>query len=449
MAHTWLRSAFWILLIGLMMPARVVAESGEGVGGHADLNILWVIPFALMLLSIAVLPLVAHHWWESNRNKFYISLVLGLPVLVYFMFFFPHGTHNLAHTGLEYFSFIVLLGALFIISGGIFVGGDIRATPLVNAGFMLLGSVLASFMGTTGASMVLIRPLLKTNSERKHVVHTVVFFIFLVGNIGGLLTPLGDPPLFMGYLFGVPFSWTFGLWGEWAFAVGVLLAMYFIYDSIMFTKERPEAIRRDIERITPLHIEGTFNFLLLGGVVCTVAFVTQAPYREIILILLTIISLIATKKAVRKKNEFNYHPIIEVAVLFFGIFLTMIPAIHLLNTRGQELGVTEPWQFFWATGSLSAFLDNTPTYVTFFALAQGLGLENEIVGMPVSLLSAISVAAVFFGAVTYIGNAPNFMIKAIAEHRKVRMPSFFGFMVYSLIFLIPLFVAVTFIWFRP
>jgi len=295
--------------------------------------------------------------------------------------------------------------------------------------------------------MVLIRPLLNTNKERKYVVHTVIFFTFLVGNIGGCLTPLGDPPLFMGYLAGVPFTWTFRLWREWAFVCGVVLAIYFVLDNIMYMREPLRRIERDIQEQQPLRLHGIVNLGLLALVVFSVAFVTQMPYRELLLIGLAVVSLVLTKKSVRQLNQFTYNPIIEVAVLFFGIFLTMIPAIYLLRTRGGELGISEPWQFFWATGALSSFLDNTPTYVVFFNLAQSLNVGSEIVGMTHELLAAISLGAVFFGANTYIGNAPNFMIKTIAEERKIRMPSFFGYMLYSLAILIPVFVLVTRIWF--
>lgn len=429
-----------------MIPSSTIVSQVHSVF-HASLHPAWVLPFVLMLLAIAILPLTVGRWWEKNRHKLYVSIVLGLPVLVYFGLFFPYGLYHLAHTGVEYVSFLVLLASLFIISGGIFVEGDIRATPVVNTIFLILGSILASFMGTTGAAMVLLRPLLNTNSERKYVVHTVIFFTFLVGNIGGCLTPIGDPPLFMGYLFGVPFSWTFQLWRQWAFAVGMVTLIYFVFDTVMYTREPISRIERDVREVVPLRLHGSRNLVLLLFVVLAVALVTRTPYREVILVVLAAISLMITEKSIRKRNEFTYNPIIEVAVLFFGIFLTMVPAIYLLRTRGSELGVTEPWQFFWASGGLSSFLDNTPTYVVFFNLAQSLGMGNEIVGMPAKLLVAISLGSVFFGANTYIGNAPNFMIKAIAEERKIKMPSFFGYMVYSGFILIPVFIVITYLWF--
>lgn len=438
-------AAFWISLLTLLIPGLVFASGGEAAAhGHAP-PLYTVTPFVLMLACIAVLPLVAEHWWHKNKNKFYISLILGVPVGVFLLFFWDGGPHWVWHTAVEYFSFIMILAALYIISGGIYVGGDLRATPMMNAAFLAIGSVLASFMGTTGAAMLLIRPVIKTNAERKYKSHTIIFFTFLVGNIGGLLTPLGDPPLFMGYLKGVPFAWTFKLWLEWAVCVGIVLFVYFIWDNILYAREEIKDIKRDAEEIRPLHILGKWNFGLLACVVCTVAFVPMTPHREIILGLLAVISLLITSKQVRHWNEFNYDPIIEVAVLFFGIFLTMIPAIMLLNLRGSELGVTEPWQFFWSTGMLSAFLDNTPTYVTFFSLAQGLHGADEIVGMPEAILIAISLGAVFMGALTYIGNAPNFMIKVIAEHRKIKMPSFFAYLGIASLVLLPIFGLITYL----
>ena len=412
-----------------------------------DLHWSWITPFVLMLAAIALLPICTPHWWEKNLNKFLVSLLLGVPVLIYFGFFFPHGAAHLAHTAAEYLSFIIMLTALYVISGGIYAEGDIRATPAVNTALLLIGSVLASFMGTTGAAMVLIRPLLNINAERKNVVHTVVFFIFLAGNIGGCLTPLGDPPLFMGYLFGVPFTWTFQLWQEWLLTVAVVSGIYFALDSCMHSRESEEALLQDRLIYKPIRLHGTVNVLLLAGVVLSLMLFTAAWPRNLALIALAVVSLLTTKKSFREMNKFTYAPIIEVAVLFFGIFLTMVPAIYLLRMHGAELGVTEPWQFFWAAGMLSAFLDNTPTYVVFFNLAQSLNAGSEIAGMPARLLTAISLGAVFFGAMTYIGNAPNFMVKAIAEERKIKMPSFFGYMLYSSVVLIPVFVLMTFIWF--
>jgi Na+/H+ antiporter NhaD/arsenite permease-like protein len=402
-----------------------------------------VLPFVAMLLGIAFLPLAAPHWWERNANKLLLSCALGLPVAAYYLVRQPAA---LLHTGEEYVSFILLLASLYVIAGGIRLTGDLEATPLTNAAFLAVGSVLASFLGTTGASMLLIRPLLQTNRERTRVTHTVVFFIFLVSNIGGLLTPLGDPPLFLGYLQGVPFAWTFRLWRHWLLAVGPLLVVYWVWDRVAHAREPAAAVRLDRATRAPLRVQGAENGLWLAGVVLAVAFL-RAPWREAMMLVLAALSMWRTPRAVRAANGFTAHPMVEVAALFFGIFLTMIPALELLRLRGDELGVREPWQFFWATGVLSSFLDNAPTYLTFLALAQGLGLGGAVVGVPHGILAAISVGAVFMGANTYIGNAPNFMVKAIAEEAKVRMPSFVGYMAYSGAILLPLFALVTWVFF--
>ena len=410
---------------------------------QSALSLYTVLPFAFMLLSIAVFPLWIPHWWERNRNKLLVACLLGLPVL---MLYLLRGPGALVRAGEEYLSFIILLAALYVISGGVLLRGDLVATPLTNTGFLAAGSLLASVVGTTGASMLLIRPLLQTNRERARVKHTVIFFIFIVSNIGGMLTPLGDPPLFLGYLQGVPFTWTLRLWPHWLLLVGMLLLVYFVWDSTQYARERVEATRRDRTQVEPLRVRGALNALWLAGVVLAVAFLRE-PVRELAMLALTAISLWQTPREIRRANGFTAYPIVEVAVLFFGIFLTMIPALELLHARGHELGVRQPWQFFWATGALSSFLDNAPTYLAFLALGQGLGLPPDVVGVPGAILAAISVGAVAMGANTYIGNAPNFMVKAIAEEAGVKMPSFFGYMGYSGAVLIPLFVGVTLLFF--
>ncbi|MBX3002288.1 MAG: sodium:proton antiporter [Caldilineaceae bacterium] len=423
---------------------------------------LWTTTFFVaMLLSVAALPLVAGHWWHRNANKLLVSLALSLPVLLYLLT--HNGLHQIEHAAEEYFAFIVLLGALFVISGGILVEGDIRATPLVNTTFLGLGALLASFMGTTGASMLLIRPLLRTNSERKFTLHTPIFFIFIVSNAGGLLTPLGDPPLFLGYLRGVPFAWTFSLWQEWLFVIGVLLAIYLILDSRAYTQESLRTLAKDMRQVEPLRIRGLLNLLWLGGVILAVAFLNEkyigeaAHYfvREGVMLTMAASSWFLTPRILRERQNFNFAPITEVAVIFIGIFITMIPALTLLEQRGAHLGLVHPWQFFWSTGILSSFLDNAPTYLTFFSLAQASSNDlhalypavRMIEHIPQNELAAISLGAVFMGALTYIGNGPNFMVKAIAESNGVKMPSFFGYMRWSLIILLPIFVAVTLIFF--
>jgi len=402
-----------------------------------------VAPFVAMLLAIAVCPLWVTHWWESNRNKGIVAVLLGLPILGLYLTEHPGALLAMAE---EYVSFIILIAGLYVISGGILLRGDLEATPLTNTTFLAFGAVIASFIGTTGASMLLIRPLLQTNRERTRVKHTVIFFIFLVSNIGGMLTPLGDPPLFLGYLQGVPFVWTFRLWAPWLLMVGVLLLAYFVWDTTQYTRESIAAIRRDRTQLQPLRVRGVLNGLWLVGVILAVAFLHE-PAREAAIIGLVILSLWQTPAEIRRANGFTYYPIVEVAVLFFGIFLTMIPALEILRLRGGELGVREPWQFFWVTGALSSFLDNAPTYLTFLALGQGLGLAREVVDVPHVVLTGIAVGAVAMGANTYIGNAPNFMVKSIAEETGVKMPSFFGYMLYSGLVLLPLFVLVTFLFF--
>jgi len=435
---------------------------------------LWtVVPFVALLLCIAILPLAAGHWWEHNRNKGLVSGGLALFVCGYAIANYgQEGVHEIVEKLQEYTSFILLLGALYVISGGVYVRGSLSGTPLANTGLLAIGALLASFIGTTGASVLLIRPLLRANKSRVAKAHIVVFFIFIVSNCGGLLTPLGDPPLFLGFLKGVPFLWTMQhLWREWL-AVNLLLLLIFnFYDQNVLDREERARHGAQLEEVMhhePLRIDGLFNFVLLAGVVA--AIVGQGRFgwpfgvQEGILLGLTIISYFATPKANHEGNRFTFGPIIEVAVLFIGIFITMAPALSILNAWGQDkrpdLGaffMDEPWEFFWGAGILSSFLDNAPTYLTFAATAAGkngvsvagqsyLGQFLATAGAP-SLLAAISCGAVFMGANTYIGNGPNFMVKAIAEENGVHMPSFFGYMAYSGMILIPIFGLVTLLFF--
>ncbi len=418
---------------------------------------LWsVLPFVGLLLSIAVLPLATPHWWHKNRNKAFVSAAFGLPVAVYIVFQDPAA---LAHTGLEYAAFACLLGSLFTISGGVCVSGSLAGTPLANTGLLALGAVLANLIGTTGAAMLLIRPFLRANRKRKSRVHLVVFFIFIVANCAGCLTPLGDPPLFLGFLRGVPFDWTLGLWQPWLAVTGALLTIFNLYDQNRFHRENLSSARdlnKVVERHAPIRVEGGYNVILLLGVIGTVLAggfwihprygeTTAQTFQALVLIGLAGLSLWWTPRPLREKNGFSWHPFIEVLVLFAGIFAAMIPALYLLRTRGAEMGVSEPWQYFWATGSLSAFLDNAPTYLAFLSMAQHF--PDEVAGTTHAVLAAISCGAVFFGAMTYIGNGPNFMVRSIAEQDGIRMPSFFGYMAWSLSALVPLFIAVTFVFF--
>ncbi len=472
---------------------HAAAHDGHGRPAIVHPPYPMVVPFALLLGAIAVLPLLplTEHWWESNLHRFYVAAALGAVTLIYFLFAHPHtvvahwpghgyvepssGAVNVAGTLAvlanailaEYVPFIILLFSLYTISGGIRIEGDLRAHPLTNAGFIAIGGLLASFIGTTGAAMLLIRPLLETNSERKHVVHTVVFFIFVVCNCGGCLLPIGDPPLFMGYLFGVPFLWTFSLWPAWLFVNCVLLVIYVAWDHfVAYPKEAPRDVALDETRVRGLKISGLWpNLPLLAGVVLCVGLLDPTKalpgteyhpplfLREILQVALVGLSLLLGSDLVRRRNNFNYHAILEVAALFFGIFICMQPAIQILNVRGPALGLEQPWQFFWATGGLSAVLDNAPTYVVFFETASSLSHEPGEGIMSLTggkfiredLLVAISLGAVFLGAMTYIGNGPNFMVKAIAEKSGVKMPSFFGYMVYSCAILLPTFLLVNYV----
>jgi Na+/H+ antiporter NhaD/arsenite permease-like protein len=376
--------------------------------------------------------------------------------------------HMLEHAvAADYVPFIVLLFSLYTICGGIRMSGNILGTPAVNTTILTVGALLASFVGTTGASMLLIRPLLDFNSGRRHVVHTVVFFIFLVSNIGGSLLPIGDPPLFLGYLKGVPFLWTFQLWKEWLFCVGILLVVYHVWDRIAFAREARHRNWTDDQEASALHFRGLHNLLFLALVVAVVGAVDGGlhperplpftavpapPYtREALLLLITAAAWFSTKPDIRVQNRFTFTAIVEVACLFIGIFVTMQPAIEWLKHHGGELGVRTPAQFFWATGSLSSFLDNAPTYLVFFETANtmtqaaGPGVIRLLTGEFIreDQLVAISCGAVFMGANTYIGNGPNFMVKTIAEEHRVPMPGFFGYMLYAAGILIPLFIAVT------
>lgn len=428
---------------------------------------LWAsIPFVIMLLSIAIGPLIAEKWWGQNKNKLLVSFFLSIPVAIYML---VNGlSKNLIDTVIyDYVPFMVLLGSLFVITGGIHISGDIKATPLNNTLFLGIGYVLASIMGTTGAAMLLIRPVIATNQERNYTTHTILFFIAAVANCGGLLTPLGDPPLFMLYLRGAEFSWFLNLFSEWAFTGALLLLIYYFVDRYYYKKEDWVNIAEDYIRVEPIRITGNINFLFLTGVVMSVAFINKgniplmgeenAPVwlkylREIVLVILTAMSLYYTKPKVRKNNKFSWTPITEVAYLFLGIFITMAPALIWLAKNAACFGLTEPWQFLYASGSLSSFLDNTPTAVAFYNLARGLvigGLPASlsgltmVAGVPEILLKAICVGAVFFGSMTYIGNGPNFMVKSIAEENGIKMPSFFAYMFkFSLIILLPIYIMV-------
>ena len=420
-----------------------------------------ILPFAAMLGTIALAPLipaVAHHW-ERQRIQLMVALVLGVPVALWFIL--GGDSSAVVHALVEYGQFISLLLALFVVSGGIFLKGDIEASPRNNTLFLAFGGLIASFIGTTGAAMLLIRPILNTNSQRRYRVHTVVFTIFIVANCGGLLTPLGDPPLFLGMLRGVPFTWTFGLWPMWLFVNLLLLATYYAMDCKLHAKEHPDALRMDREAITRLGVKGLVNFAYLGVIVAAVAFAPSidihaieeghavlmdwVPLREIIMLSVAAVSFLTGDKVARfVDNNFRWGPILEVAAIFIGIFLTMIPALKYLAQIAPSLPLNEV-TFFVFTGGLSSVLDNAPTYVTFFEMARELGGEPAVAGVYEPYLVAISLGAVFCGAITYIGNGPNFMVKAVADSADVKMPTFGGYVYLALLYLVPVLVAMVLI----
>ena len=426
---------------------------------------LWaLIPFALMLLSIAILPLVAEHWWEDNRHKLYVAVGLAIPASIYLIV--NDMGSNLQHQMLfDYIPFIMLLGALFVVTGGIHIQGDIQARPRNNAIIMGIGYMLASFIGTTGAAMLMIRPLIEINQQRKYKMHTILFFIALVANCGGILTPLGDPPLFLLYLRGAEFTWFFSLLPEWLFVGVTILLIYYIADRFVYYRKEPtEAIIADVHKKKHISISGKINILYLVGIILSVSFLNpqyipsmgdhNTPLyiryiREITLLTLAILSLVTTSKKVREYNKFSWEPITEVAVVFIGIFATMTPALIYLNANAASLGIDTPWQFYYSSGILSSFLDNSPTAVAFHTVAMGIPAAagtTTMAGIPTILLKAIALGSVFFGSMTYIGNGPNFMVKAIADQSGIKMPSFFGYMArFSLIILLPVYIIAQFI----
>lgn len=439
------------------------------------LSLLFTLPFILLLACIAMMPLLAERFWEKNGNKGLVAGFLALPVLAFFLF---KDFQVLAATFLDYAAFIALLGALFVISGGIYVRGSFAGLPAVNAGFLTAGALLSNLIGTTGASMLLIRPLLRANHQRRHKVHIVIFFIFIVSNVSGLLTPLGDPPLFLGFLKGVDFAWTLRLTPQWASVLIPLLLLFFIIDEYYFKREHQDT-RKILKETHGLFserfgIDGAANLIFLGVVVGLILYAgyviypLQGPevFGEPWGVFLSrvvqtagmgaaaAVSYLTTSKTVHEKNHFTFGPMMEVAVLFAGIFVTMTPVLLILETQGAKFGISHPWQYFWISGVLSSFLDNAPTYLTFTSLAKGaLGLGGE--GLSALMhhprgalyLAAVSCGSVFMGANSYIGNGPNFMVKAIAEHGHVKMPGFFGYMLWSCGILLPLFAIVSFFYF--
>ena len=457
-------------------------KSGSGHGqDHPSLGPilpLWsCIPFACMLLSIALWPLLMPDFWHHHFGKIsgFWAATLAIPFLIAFK---GNALYEILHIVLaDYVPFIILLWSLYTVSGGILLRGTLRGTPLVNVVILIIGTLLASWMGTTGAAMLLIRPLLRANNYRKNKTFMVVFFIFLVANVGGSLTPLGDPPLFLGFLHGVSFFWTFNILPHMLTVAIILLVIYFFLDTYHYRKEGVTAPAEDGVK-QPLKLEGVHNFIFLAGIVGSVLMSGMVDWGELntfgvhrsvqdwvrdgLLIIMGILSLVTTSVSLREDNDFTWFPIIEVAYLFIGIFITMIPCLLILKAGSQGAlaflvnGVTQPNHYFWVTGGLSAFLDNAPTYLTFFNTALGSFYAGmpEAAAVPLLMtenavyLKAIATGAVFFGACSYIGNAPNFMVRSISEEAGTPMPSFFGYILkYSLIYLIPTFVVVSLIFF--
>ena len=461
------------LLLGALFANSNVAfaakEHTENIG--ASLSLVYVIPFACMLLCIAIFPLVAGEFWEKNKQWFVIlwSLLFLIPFAI--KYGMSAMSENLLETIVgDYLTFIVLLFGLFCVAGNITLEGDLVGSPKVNAILLLIGTLLSSWIGTTGASMVMIRPLIRANKWRSRKVHIMVFFIFLVSNIGGCLTPVGDPPLLMGFMRGVGFFWSLRLVRMLLVNVVLLMSLFLILDVRAYKKDLADGLKPEKgDEQAPLRLTGGHNIIFLIAIVGAVILSGVLPgvfekaglpagihiYGEVtlgfpaiiecvIILLAAFLSFKTTKKQVRINNHFTWGAIEEVAVLFIGIFITMIPALLILKARGSELGLNTPWQMFWGTGALSSFLDNTPTYLVFMTTAGTLGATSGVattVGtISVQMLEAISCGAVFMGANTYIGNAPNFMVRSIAEENGIKMPSFFGSMGWSLSCLIPVFL---------
>jgi Na+/H+ antiporter NhaD/arsenite permease-like protein len=430
----------------------------------------FAIPFVLLLLAIAILPAASRRWWHSDWNKAKVVVFFSLPVVVLFAYHFgDQGGHALRYQAMEYASFVILLAALYVISGGILIEGAFGGTPGTNTILLGTGAVLANVIGTTGAALLLVRPLIRSNIHRHRIAHVLVFFIFVVANCGGLLTPLGDPPLFLGYLKGVPFEWTLRLFPQWLFVNGALLGLFFVWDRIEWSRNSRELLMAaNPTRNMSFGIRGAHNFGFLAAVVALLFAAGHGygnagmPWRfgwqEAGLVALAVASFFSTRPEIRAQNNSTFRPIIEIAILFAGIFITITPATLWLDAHGDDLGLSKPWHFFWASGLMSSMLDNAPAYLASVAAACGLRhvpLEGQYLANYLhfgeasdQILSAIACGCVFFGALTYLGNAPNFVVRAIAEESNVRMPSFFGFMIYSLPVLLPLFGLVTLIFLR-
>ncbi len=483
---------FFALFALVLMPFSAFAASADVAHLPGDLSLIWVIPFVCMLLSIALGPILVPHFWHHHYGKVALGWGLAFVIPCFLVFGMEITVYEVVHIlVLDYIPFIILLFALFTVAGGIRLKGSLVGTPIVNTAILAIGAAIASLMGTTGAAMLLIRPMLRANAHRKFRVHQIVFFIFLVANVGGSLSPLGDPPLFLGFLKGVSFFWTTtNLLAPMVLICIVLLALYYIIDTVLFAKEgKPIPETTSDEK---LGFDGKVNFILLACVVgCVlmsgswkpvdaegnplavtiyhVDYAYQNMLKDFLLLVIAAVSLKLTTKECRSLNGFNWEPIAEVAKLFVGIFLSMVPALTILkageagglasvvNLVSNADGSPNNIMYFWVTGTLSAFLDNAPTYLVFFTAAEASALDAAtaagISGVEYLMttgaitLAAISGGAVFMGAVTYIGNAPNFMVRAIAQDQGVKMPSFFGYMAWSVGILVPIFAVVSFLFF--
>jgi len=439
------------------------------------MTLLHFMPFVFLLFSTAAFPFIPFisKWWESMGNKFlFCGVCAALGVFLYLR---PTGDFTkVLETYLDYLAFLALVGSLFTVSGGIYISGAFAGLPYINTLFLGLGALLASLLGTTGASMVLIRPLLRANQMRRHKTHVVVFFIFIVSNCGGLLTPLGDPPLYLGFLRGVPFFWTFRLIPVWALTLLILLFVFHLIDDKIFEGEethiRGSLIQAIQEAEQPIQVKGRLSVICLLGILFTILFSgywlnpwleghwgahavdASKLFQIIVMVLLGLLSYFKTKPEIHEENQFSFAPFVEVMVLFFGIFGSMIPALTLLEAKGKMLALDHSWAYFWLSGALSSFLDNAPTYLSYAALAAGqTGVSTDHLGelarQAPQLLAAVSCGSVLMGANSYIGNGPNFMVRAIAEQARVKMPSFGGYMLWSGAVLIPVFILITFIFF--
>ncbi|MET0521153.1 MAG: sodium:proton antiporter [Jiangellaceae bacterium] len=448
-----------------------MAAAVDSLGG--SLPVWSVAPFVLLLGAVALLEVVAGRWWGSLANKAIVATVLAVPAAVHLLVGYGSsgGFEALTHSLSEYVSFLSLLAALFVISGGIEVRGSLAGTPLANTGMLGIGAVLANLIGTTGAAMVLIRPFLRANAKRRVRAHLVVFFILVVANAGGLLTPIGDPPLYLGFLKGVPFDWTFRLWAPWLFVNGTVILLFNLVDQFLVNREerqsRDEGLLDELIVHEPFRVAGWRNVMLLSAVVLVLLGKGSGvgngghpwPFGvlEVALLLIAFASYRFTPRDIHRANHFSFGPIASVAVIFAGIFVTMTQPLLILNARADQIGFTEPWQYFWATGALSSTLDNAPTYLAFTSVAAGqlgISVNNPAYLAPLvaapggsELLFAIACGAVVMGSLTYIGNGPNLMVKEIAEDRGIRMPHFFAYALIALTIMTPVLVAASFLFF--